>query len=61
MAMKSFVIFDQDMTQAIYENYLGIFGVREIQVASQPRVDRVIPLMKKELSLENKIQGMVKE
>ena len=30
MAMKSFAIFDQDMTQAIYENYLGILGVREI-------------------------------
>ena len=30
MAMKSFAIFDQDMTQKIYENYLGIFGVREI-------------------------------
>ena len=30
MAMKSFAIFDQDMTQTIYENYLGIFGVREI-------------------------------
>ena len=24
MAMKSFAIFDQDMTQKIYENYLGI-------------------------------------
>ena len=24
MAMKSFTIFDQDMTQKIYENYLGI-------------------------------------
>ena len=30
MAMKSFAIFDQDMTQTIYENYLGIFGVMEI-------------------------------
>ena len=30
MAMKSFSIFDQDMTQTIYENYLGIFGVSEI-------------------------------
>ena len=30
MAMKRFAIFDQDMTQKVYENYLGIFGVREI-------------------------------
>ena len=37
MAMKSFAIFEQDMTQTIYENYLGIFGVMEIWVASQPR------------------------
>ena len=30
MAMKSLAIFEQDMTQTIYENYLGILGVREI-------------------------------
>ena len=30
IAMKSFAIFDQDMTQKIYEDYLGILGVREI-------------------------------
>ena len=30
MAMKRFSIFDQDMTQTIYDNYLGIFGVMEI-------------------------------
>ena len=30
MAMKSFAIFDHDMTQTIYENYLGILGVMEI-------------------------------
>ena len=30
MAMKSFAIFDQDMTQKIYENYLGILAVMEI-------------------------------
>ena len=29
-AIKSFAIFDQDMTQTIYENYLGIFWVMEI-------------------------------
>ena len=38
------------MTQTIYENYLGILGVTEIQVASQPRVLRVIPLSEKEYS-----------
>ena len=37
MAMKSFAIFAEDMTQKNYENYLGILGVREIWVASQPR------------------------
>ena len=30
MAMKSFAIFDEDMTQTIYDNYLGILGVMEI-------------------------------
>ena len=50
MAMKSFSIFDQDMTQTIYENYLGILGVREILVASQPRAIGVIPLIEKEYS-----------
>ena len=48
--MKYFSIFEKDMTQTIYENYLGILGVMEIKVASQPRVDRVIPLIKKEYS-----------
>ena len=37
MEMKSFAIFEKDMTQTIYENYLGILGVMEIKVASQPR------------------------
>ena len=50
MAMKSFAIFDQDMTQTIYENYLGILGVMEIKVASQPRAIWVIPLIEKEYS-----------
>ena len=30
MAKKSFAIFDEDRTQKIYENYLGILGVMEI-------------------------------
>ena len=45
--MKYFAIFEEDMTQIIYKNYLGIFGRTEILVASQPRADRVIPLIGK--------------
>ena len=30
MEMKGFAIFGQYMTQKNYENYLGIFGVKEI-------------------------------
>ena len=37
--MKYFAIFEKDMTQTIYENYLGILGVMEIKVASQPRAN----------------------
>ena len=48
--MKYFAIFEKDMTQTIYENYLGILAVLEIKVASQPRADRVIPLIEKEYS-----------
>ena len=29
VAMKGFAIFDEDMTQTIYENYLGILGVMD--------------------------------
>ena len=54
--MKYFAIFEEDMTQTIYENYLGILGVTEIQVASQPRANWVIPLMKKEFYLEKKFR-----
>ena len=35
--MKYFAIFKEDKTQTIYEIYLGVLGVMEIQVASQPR------------------------
>ena len=48
--MEYFAIFEKDMTQKIYENYLGIFGVMEIKVASQPRAIWVIPLIEKEYS-----------
>ena len=30
MAMKSFAIFEEDMTQTIYGNYLVILGVTEM-------------------------------
>jgi hypothetical protein len=53
MARKGFDISGEYMTQTIYENYLGIFRVMEIWVASQPKTDRVIPLIeKKEYSQE---------
>ena len=48
--MKYFAIFEEDMTQKIYENYLRILGVTEMWVASEPRANRIIPLMKKEYS-----------
>ena len=47
MARKDFDISEEYMTQTIYENYLGIFRMTEIWVASQPRTDRVIPLIEK--------------
>jgi hypothetical protein len=47
MARKDFYISEEDMTQTIYENYLVIFGMLEMWVASQPRTDRVIPLIEK--------------
>ena len=48
--MKYFAIFEKYMSQTIYENYFGILGVMEIKVASQPRANWVIPLIKKEYS-----------
>jgi hypothetical protein len=47
MARTDFDIFEEYMIQRIYENYLGIFGMMEIWVASQPKADRVIPLIEK--------------
>mgnify|MGYP005832161663 CR=1 FL=1 len=47
LGQESLGIFEQHMTQRNYENYLGIFGWTEILVASQPRPDRVIPLIEK--------------
>ena len=45
--MKYFAIFEKYMTQTICEDYLGILGVMEILVASQPRAKRIIPLIEK--------------
>ena len=52
--MKYFAIFEKYMTQKIYENYLGILGVMEIKVASQPRADKVIPLIEKGIFLRKR-------
>jgi hypothetical protein len=47
MERKGFHISEEYMTQTIYENYLGIIGMMEMWVASQPMADRVIPLIEK--------------
>ena len=47
-----FYILVGDMIQRIYENFLEILGMTKIYVASQPRGNRVIPLIEKEYSQE---------
>ena len=61
MTRKGFAIFEGDMTQTIYENYLGIFGMIEMWVASQPRADRVIPLIEKGIFPRKRILGLVQD
>src|SRR3989337_4315208 len=61
MARKGFDIFVEDLTQTIYENYLGIFGMMEMWVASQPRANRFIPLIEKGIFPRKRILGLVKE
>jgi hypothetical protein len=61
MARKDIDISEEDMTQTIYENYLGIFRVTEIWVASQPRTDKVIPLTEKGIFLRKRILGLVQD
>jgi hypothetical protein len=61
MARKDFDISEEYMTQTIYENYLGIFRVTEIWVASQPRTDRVIPLIEKGIFPRKRILGLVQD
>ena len=48
-----FDIFVEYMIPRIYENFVGILWKTEVLVASQPRANRVIPLIeKKEYSQE---------
>jgi hypothetical protein len=61
MARKYFDISEEDMSQRIYENYLGIFGMLEMWVASQPRADRVIPLIGKRNTPKKRILGLVRD
>jgi hypothetical protein len=56
MARKDFDISEKYITQTIYVNYLGIFRVTEIWVASQPRTDRVIPLTEKDVRLRGGVE-----
>ena len=59
--MKYFAIFEEDITQTIYENNLGIWGAMEIQVASQPRANWVIPLIEKGYSQGKEYWGLVQD
>jgi hypothetical protein len=49
------------MSQRIFENYLGIFGMMEMWVASQLRADRVIPLIEKGIFPRKRILGLVQD
>ena len=61
MARKGFGIFEEDMTQTICENYLGIFGMIEMWVASQPRAKMGIPLIEKGIFPRLGILGFSKD
>ena len=61
MTRKDFDRFEEDMTQTIYGNYLGIFGMKKIWVASQPRADRVIPLIAKGIFPRKRILGLAQD
>ena len=58
MANEYFAIFEEYMTQTIYDNYLGILGVMQIKVASQPRANWVIPLIEKGIFPRKRILGL---
>ena len=55
MTRKDFDISEEDMSQRIYGNNLGIFGMREMWVASQPKANRVIPNRKRNIPKKNNI------
>jgi hypothetical protein len=61
MARKGFNISEEDMSQSIYDNYLGIYGMMEMWVASQLRADRVIPLIEKGIFPRKRIFGLVQD
>ena len=61
MARKGFDRFEEDMTQTIYGNYLGIFGMMEMWVASQPRAYMVIPLIEKGIFPRKRILGLAQD
>ena len=61
MTRKDFGIFEEDMIQRIYGNYLGIFGMKKIWVASQPKADRVIPFKEKGIFPRKRILGLAQE
>jgi hypothetical protein len=58
---EGFDIFVEYLTQTIYENYLGILGIMEMWVASQPRTNRVIPLIEKGIFPRKRILGLVQD
>jgi len=61
MTRKGFGISEEYMTQTIYENYLGIFGMMKMWVASQPRANRVIPFIEKGIFPRKRILGLAQD
>ena len=59
-ARMDFGIFVEDMIQRIYENFVGILWKAEIQVASQPKANRLIPLIEKGIFPRNKYWVLAK-
>jgi hypothetical protein len=49
------------MSQTIYKNYLGIFAMMEMWVASQLRANRIIPLIEKGIFPRKIILGLVQD
>ena len=61
MERIGFDISEEYMTQKFYENYLGIFGMVEMWVASQPRANRVIPLIEKGIFPRKRLLGLAED